>query len=848
MFGRLGCNGRSCHGSFQGQGGFRLSLFGYDFKADHDALLEGDEPRVNRDQPAESLIIAKPTDEGLHEGGQRYELGSWQHHIILRWIAAGANFEAGQIDKLVRLEIEPSELRFTKAGQQAQLRAVAVWEDGSREDVTPLCRFQTNNEQIAKIDENGLVTSNEPGDTHLVVSYDQAVVPIMALRPVSDQAGDKYPDVPAPTEVDRLVVQKLRKLGIVQSETCTDAEFLRRVRLDLTGTLPSAAEVEEFLADQSPNKRQAKIDQLLETPAYAAWWTTRLCDFTGNNTDALNNVSPARNRVSQEWYDWIYKRVSENVPYDELIAGIVTAQSRNPDESYAEYCENMSRLYHEDAEGSFADRHSMPYYWARRDLVQPEDRAIGFAYSFMGIRIQCAQCHKHPFDQWSKQDFEDFKAFFAAVSRGTDQRPDSETREQYGQLMKELDIGDARGNQARQQLGNFLTEGKVVPFPEIYVTKAQAPAQRRGNQNNRGRGNVPTSARLLGGDKIDLTQVDDPREPLMEWLRDKDNPYFARAFVNRVWASYFNVGIVNPPDDLSLANPPSNRPLLDYLAAGFVDSGFDMKWLHREIANSRTYQLSWQPNETNAGDELNFSRAVPRRLPAEVAYDALQQATADDETVEKLQNELQGRAIAIASSSRRGARGGADYALTIFGRSTRESNCDCDRSAEASLLQTVFLQNDQEVLQLLDRRGGWISQIARQTGGRQPEAPSTARVPDNVREQIAAAERRLRRLRESGDEQAAKQLEDRLQQIRRRFGDRQPEPPARRGGDQQQEAKPVDTAALVKQAYLRTLSRYPSDDELARCREHLEQASDPTAGTRDLVWALINTKEFIVNH
>jgi hypothetical protein len=279
--------------------------------------------------------------------------------------------------------------------------------------------------------------------------------------------------------------------------------------------------------------------------------------------------------------------------------------------------------------------------------------------------------------------------------------------------------------------------------------------------------------KLLGGEEVIGRDYADPRQPLMDWMRQEDNPYFARAFVNRVWTSYFNVGIIDPPDDMNLANPPSNPALLDDLARGFVKSGYDMKWLHREITNSRTYQLSWRPNETNKTDERNFSRSVLRRLPAEVAYDAVVLATASDDALKALHADPAGtRAIGVASCFA-SARDGSNYAVNLFGKPPRTINCDCERSAEPSLLQTVYLRNDQEVLKLLDRKDGWLQQIAR----------SKVRDPDE----------------------------------------------------------------LIRQAYLRTLSRLPDEREAAVAKKHLAEASDMMTGLRDLLWALVNTKEFIVN-
>ncbi len=840
LLGRLGCNGRACHGSFQGRGGFRLSLFGYDFKADYMELLnQQDEMRVDVNHPLDSLIIAKPTDEDNHEGGQRYVKDSWQYHVIRRWIEAGAPFDEAAVQQLDRLEITPSEIVFKKKNEQIQLQAVAVWPDGTREDVTPLCRFQTNDDQVAALDENGLVTANEPGDTHLVVFYDNAVVPVPVIRPVSDLVGNKYPKVDTPTKVDEEVVAKLRKLGVMPSELCGDAEFLRRVRLDMTGSLPAPEEVKAFLADKDVNKRAKKVDELLETPAYAAWWTTKLCDYTGNNDQQLNNVSPMRNAASQEWYDWIYARVEKNVPYDELAAGIITAKSRSGDESYIDFCKEMSDVYREGSGKSFSDLPSLTHYWARRDFREVEARAIGFAYSFMGIRIQCAQCHKHPFDQWSKDDFHQFKNFFSKVVAGRN-GASPEAREEYNKLVEDLGLKNKRGNELRQMIPDLLKQGKTVPFPEVYVS--DRPQIRRNPSDDYP---VFDHAKLLGGDEVALDEGD-PRDALMEWLRGKDNRYFAPALVNRVWASYFNVGIVEPPDDLSLANPPSNKPLLDYLAQGFIENGFDMKWLHRTIANSQTYQRSWKPNDTNGGDLHNFSHAIPRRLPAEVVYDAIQQATGDDEKVAAMNEDVEGRAIAIPGAGYRNNRGGnASYALTVFGRSTRESNCDCDRSMEPSLLQTVFLQNDRETLQLVEnRRDGWLGQVAKELNPKSAAKADPRQEANNLRQQMAQIQKKLQRLRQDGQADQAKQLEARLANLRKQAGQLA-------NASTQSEKLEVDenkVQDLVNQAYIRTLSRYPNETELARSEQYITEAGDTINGVRDLMWALINTKEFIVNH
>ena len=309
LFGRLGCNGRACHGSFQGQGGFRLSLFGYDFDADHEALLSGKSPRVNVAKPSESLVLEKPTLTIDHEGGERMKAGSWEYRLLFRWIEEGAKPLDKASAEFDRLEVVPPEIVFPRAGEKVQLKVIAHWRDGSQEDVTPLCRYRTNDESVAQINEDGLITSLAKGDTQVVALYDNGVVPVPTMLPVSDLIGEKYPDVPTPTRIDELVVAKLRRLGIVPSELSTDAEFLRRVSLDITGTLPQPDEIVAFLQDTSPDKRDRKIDELLERPSYSAWWATRLCDLTGDNQQAIDQVDP--NLASRQWYGWLLVRVKE---------------------------------------------------------------------------------------------------------------------------------------------------------------------------------------------------------------------------------------------------------------------------------------------------------------------------------------------------------------------------------------------------------------------------------------------------------------------------------------------------------------------------------------------------------
>ncbi len=772
LMGRLGCNGSDCPGSLKGRGDFSLSLFGYDFKAEHEDLLAGErEKRVNVEEPEWSLILVKPTDASEHEGGKRYPKNGWEYNVFRKWIEKGAKDDSEEHPSLAGLEVTPSEIQLKADGEAVQLRAVAVWSNGVREDVTPLCRFQTNDNAVAEVSETGVVTGMGLGDTHIVVFYDNGITPVPVLRPVSPETAAKYPKVPTPTKIDELVVEKLKKLGVVPSPLADDAEFLRRVTLDITGTLPTSGQATAFLADTSVDKRARKIDELLDTAAYAGWWSTRLCDITGNSAQQSGN-NTFRNEESRQWYEWVEDRIARNVPYDEIVEGFVLANGRLEGQSYEEYCKYTGQFFRDKDPVSFAEHPSVPQFWSRRNMRMPEQKALAFSYAFLGVRLECAQCHKHPFDQWSQYDFEHFQAFFNGIQYGTRQ----EDREAEQKLQNQLGLKGKPNNEVRRSLPEMLNKGKIVPFTELYVNAR--PTTNRGNNNSsRGSSRVITP-KLLGGEEVVANQYGDPREALMEWLRDPENPYFARAMVNRVWTNYFGVGIVDPPDDQNLANPPSNAPLLVWLTKEFVASGYDLKWLHRTICNSRTYQLSWEVNETNRLDRKNFSHAVPRRLPAEVVIDALDQATASDEVCAEFFNNVEQRSIGPTSSQVgiRNSRG--SYALIAFGKPLRETNCDCERSMEPSLLQTLFVRNDAEALSLIDRRGGWVDSVTRNKG--------------------------------------------------------------------MLETKQVEQ--LVEQAYLRTLTRRPTDEEMSDSLAYIEESESVTVGLRDVLWALLNTKEFIVNH
>lgn len=860
LLGKLGCNGRACHGSFQGRGGFQLSLFGYDFDKDQAGLVE----RADLDDPAESYLLHKATNVEEHEGGERMPVDSWEYRVFHNWVKQGGQGVAAP-STLAELKVEPAELNFKKKGDSAQFKVTAIWDDGTAEDVTPLCRFSTNDDQIANVTEDGVVSAVEPGDTHVVVFYDNGITPVPVIRPVSDQTGDRYPNIETPTKVDELVVQKLRKLGVVPSDVASDTMFLRRVSLDMTGTLPTPHDIRAFVADTSADKREKKIEELIASPAYNAWWATWLCDITGNSVDKLNNVGITSQVAAEQWYEWVRDRVAENKPYDEIVRGLVMAQSRAPGEDYKAYCERASEDYR-NQELSRDD--SMPWFWARQNFKQPEERAIGFAYTFLGVRIQCAQCHKHPFDQWTQDDFEGFQQFFTSVRYNNNGGTGADAKKVYSELIAALDIDSSlKGNQLRRELVPALKKGATVPFPEVSVTPVREQRKPKNfkklsdKQKQRFLSRLKTvRGRVLGGDDVTLSDFDDPREPVMNWMLDDAKDLFARAFVNRVWGHYFGRGIVEPTDDLSLANPPSNAPLMAYLAEGFIASGYDMQWVHRTIVNSRTYQTSWEPNETNKLDDRNFARSMIRRLPAEVMVDAVAQATASTKPNELFLVSTDDRATAEAQRGARTIR--TNYALGVFGASIRESNCDCDRSNEPSLLQTVYLQNDSEMLKGLSRKkDGWLAEIAERWD--QPFVASTtnsvgkrkqAFQPRDYDERIERLKATIAKARSAGQTDRLKKYQKSLSQMKQRYGKLPLYPDVADKKRDEIAATNVDkvpedqVSEVVEEAYLRTLSRVPTSDERAIAIEAILSAQTPMDGVRDVLWALVNTKEFVVNH
>jgi hypothetical protein len=749
LFGRMGCNSGSCHGSFQGKGGFRLSLFGYDPEKDYFALTRDVQGRrIDPTDPDHSLLLLKATGQIDHGGGRRFDKGSWQYQLLRQWLVDGAAWRKGS-GEVTAVTITPAERAFTKPGESCQLAVEARFADGSVENITPLCDFRSNDDAVADVTNLGEVKALQPGDTTIVVSYRGNVVPVRVLVPRSVPPGFTYPSVPEVNFIDREVFAKLRRLNIVPSDLADDTEFLRRVTIDTIGCLPSPDEVRAFLADHDPNKRCKRIDSLLSHPMHAALWATRFCDITGNNTDQLEQPQDMRPKRSQMWHDWFRKRIAENLPYDEIVRGVLTATSRDglKPEEWIKQARAIDEAAKKGWTTGYAERPSLDLFWRRQQRVPLEQWGEKTAAAFLGIRLECAQCHKHPFDRWTQADYRAYANVFSQVNFGVS--PEAK---------QAIDAANAELNKGRQ------TKGKAQQvIREVFVG---TPAKGLFHPDS----NKPLPPKALGGPEIKVDKGADARVALFDWMRSPDNPYFARSFVNRVWSHYFGAGLVDPVDNFSLANPPSNGKLLDALAREFVEHHYDIRHLEQTILNARTYQLSSRINETNRLDRRNYAHSYVRPLMAEVVVDVLNTALGVTETF-KAEAPAEARAIEIGAS--RVQNPTVAYCFRIFGRSPRTQACDCERSLEPALPQRLFLMTDPGLLA-----------------------------------KFQAPKGRLQRLLE--------------------------------------EKKSDDE--VLDELFLATLSREPSARERKLFGDYRPRHADRKAAIMDTLWALINTREFILNH
>jgi len=607
---KAGCNQGACHGAQSGKGGFKQSLRGWDPAFDWEQIAkDSNGKRIDKSHPEKSLFFLKPTAQVSHGGGQRFKPDSAEAQVLLRWLKEGAQ---APDDKLAVREVivSPREHVLHRKGEKLQIRVLARLSDGSARDVTDLARYSSYDEGIASVDDGGRVTALRGGESAVMVAYAGFVQVSNAVVPVGERP---MTETPAALEerrvcgnwIDGLVLDKLKQLRIECSGLSTDEEFVRRVSLDTTATLPTAEETRAFLRDRDPEKRYKLIDRLLERPEYVDFETLKLCDLLRVNSQFLSEEGADR------YYRWIHDRVAQGVPYDRFVAELLTGRGSN----YRVGPANYFRI----ADG-------------------PDELAETTSQTFLGVRLQCAKCHNHPFEKWTQNDYYSLAAFFARVGR-------------------------KGGPEFGEEQVYVRTSGEVTH-----------PKTKR-----------PMSPRFLGGDTAKLTVDEDRRVALATWLTSRGDRQFARVAVNRIWAGLFGRGIVDPVDDFRVSNPPANGPLLEALAREFSDHGYDVKHITRLILNSRTYQSSSMATPTNRQDERHFARSLPRRLTAEQAMDAIAQVTGK---TDRFGNRPAGTRAIQLRDSHQGA-----YFLEVFGRPKREILCACERDMGPNLSQSLHLIN-----------------------------------------------------------------------------------------------------------------------------------------------------------
>ncbi len=702
---QAGCNGGSCHGRPTGQNNFRLSLLGFEPDKDHEFLTrEARGRRISPAAPGQSLILRKASGDLPHEGGVRIEKNGAAYQLIARWISEGLLHDAPDEPEVERIEVHPGERVVSRRGSQ-QLMVTAIMSDGTRRDVTRAAEFTPNQEDMAEVDHHGLVRfKDRTGATSVMVRFQKQVGVFMATIPL----GIEEPTFPNPRNfIDELVFSKLRTLGMPVSSECSDEEFLRRATLDIAGRIPSLAETKAFRKSNAPDKRARLIDALLDDPGYANLFANKWSAILRNKTATnLEQIS----RETFAFHGWIRDNLRRNRPFDHWVSELITARGKagvNP---------------------------AVSWY---RVVKDPKEQMADVAQVFLGVRMQCAQCHHHPYERWSQDDYYRFTAFFSTVGR-------KEVRK-----MPEADAIYHKRVVARMK--NPVTNRELKPA-------------------------------FLDADPLELPAERDPRIDLADWITDSSNPYFARMLANRYWKHFFNRGLIEPEDDIRVTNPPTHPRLLKALAKHFSDSKFDLKALVRTICNSRVYQLSSTPNEHNTEDEQNFARYYPRRLSAEIMLDAINDLAGSRNNFSRQPTGV--RAIALPDNS----FNRQSQFLNVFGRPQMDTSCECERTTEANLAQSLHLINSDTIHSLLSASSGRAAQLA------------------------------------------------------------------------QEEKRPDEER--IHELYLRAFGRLPEAEEYDIAIRHLakkrnQSAADPRKLSKqkaeqqafeDIIWVLMNTKEFLFNH
>lgn len=692
---KAGCAAGACHAAQHGKGGFKLSVFGFDPPSDYHQIKRASRGRrLNFSNPAESLLLRKASMAEPHEGGLRVPAGSIEYRMLEDWIASGApSSEEGSL-QVTSLVVTP-ELRVGQLGLQQQLRALAHYSDGTSRDVTALAVYDSLDPAVATVDASGMAETTGRGQTAIMVRFDGQAAVSTLIVPYRDSAP--LEDWQAVNFVDELAANKFRDLGLEPSPLCDDATFIRRAFLDAIGTLPDPDTVAEFMESQEPDKRVKLVDRLLGLSGdpqqdiygdqYAAFWTLRWSDLIRNSSKSLGEQGM--------WalHNWIREALRENRPYDAWVRELVTAQGS----IYSNGPANFFRVNSNTA-----------------------DQAEATAQLFLGVRLECAKCHQHPFEKYSQHDYYGMAAYFARVG--------TKNSEGFGLF-------------GREQVVMVRDSGEV---------------------------SHPRTRQRLQPTPLDAEPADHPldrRIALADWLTAADNPFFARAVVNRYMRYLLGRGLVEPVDDLRSTNPPTNAELFDALADDFAAHDFDLKHLIRTIMTSRLYGLSSQPTAENVADQRFYSHFLVKRLAAEPLLDAIDHATGVKTKFPNLP--IQTRAIDLPDAEY------ADYFLTTFAKPRRVSLCECERSPDANLAQALHTLNG-----------------------------------ETLAKKIADKQALVARLLESE----------------------------------------IDHDQRLQRLFLASLCRPPNEAELAYSREVVDQAGSPAEGYQDLLWALINSKQFLFVH
>ena len=633
IFTRNECNAGACHAKAGGQNGFRLSLLGYNSPMDFENIVRNDRGRrVSAAAPETSLLLRKATGDLPHEGGVRWDADSPDYQVIHRWISDGMAYEPGADPIVERIEIYPSRI-VAPPGSHQQVSVTAFFSNGQVRDITRLAQFESNQPDMAEADEHGLVSlAQKNGSTSVMVRFQEQIGVFMAMIPL----GHEVANLPEPRNfIDEHVFDQLSVLGLPPSGECDDGAFVRRVTLGIAGRLPTLEESKAFLADKSPDKRAKKIDALLETTDYADHFAGKWVGLLRNKVDrGVEWVA----RDSYAFHAWIRSSFIANKPFDQFAGELVMAS------------------------GKTIENPAVSWY---RVVKDQKEQMQDISQVFLGTRMQCAQCHHHPYERWSQDDYYSFAAFFSTIQR-----------KKTGKLPEE-DI--VYHNRKAAGMLNPATKETLKP-------------------------------KLLGdADFLDVPAENDPRRELATWLGAPENPYFAKTLVNRYWKHFFSRGLVEPEDDIRPTNPATHPELLDALAAAFIESGYDVKHLIRAICNSRTYQLSSAANEVNGPDEQNYARFYPRRLKAEVLLDSVNDITGATENFAQLP--VAARAITLPNE--KGTL--QSEFLTMFGRPAMDTACECERSGDANLGQSLHLINSDTIQAKLKVANGRAMQFAKNT-------------------------------------------------------------------------------------------------------------------------------------